>query len=99
MKIRMIPATVAAMLLMVGSVLAQPADSQEQSFDMARMNETMERIRGIEDPEQRAQLLEQHLDEMHDAMAQMHQSMGQLMQHVEAQRTERRRLHDHRRMK
>jgi hypothetical protein len=69
MKIRMISATAAAMLLMAGSVLAQPADSQEQAFDMARMNETMERIRSVEDPEQRAQLLE------------------------------RRRLHDHRRMK
>jgi TolA-binding protein len=99
MQIRMISATAAAMLLVAGSVLAQPADSQEQSVEMARMNETMERIRSVEDPEQRAQLLEQHLDEMHDAMAQMHRSMGQFMQQVEAQRTERRRLHDHRRMK
>jgi TolA-binding protein len=99
MKTRTISATAAAMFLIAGSVLAQPADSPEDSSDMARMNETMERIRSVEDPEQRAQLLEQHLDEMHDAMAHMHHSMGQLMQQVEAQRTERRRLHDHRRMK
>lgn len=73
----------------------QQESSAVESQSVAHMNEIMERIRTIEDPEERAELLEEHLNEMHAAMAQMHAMMGQLMQHVEQQRTESRRLHDH----
>ena len=73
----------------------QEASSAAESPSLAHMNEIMQRIRTIEDPEERAALLEAHLNEMHTAMAQMHAMMGQLMQHVEQQRTESRRLHDH----
>jgi TolA-binding protein len=91
----------AAFLLIFGATLAsaQPMSPPERGHEMARMDQIMEQIRSVEDPQERARLLEQHLDEMHAAMARMHETMGQMMQQVEEQRTEQRRLHDHRRMK
>jgi hypothetical protein len=98
---KLIPPAVAA-LLMLGANLSlaqQPANQQSEGASVTHMNEIMQRIRSVEDPEERAQLLEQHLNEMHAAMAQIHATMGQLMEHVEQQRTESRRLHDHARTK
>ena len=90
-----------ATFLVLGSSFTLAQQQQEEtrpaaeSTSLTHMNEIMERVRTIEDPEERAELLEAHLNEMHTAMAQMHAMMGQLMQHVEQQRTESRRLHDH----
>jgi TolA-binding protein len=91
----------AAFLLALTAALASAEQqvSPPDGGETARMDRIMQQIRSVEDPEERARLLEQHLDEMHASMARMHETMGQMMKHVEEQRTERRRLHDHRRMK
>lgn len=89
---------IAAMLAAGGTTAwAQQPSEPPASRSMAHMDEIMDRIRAVEDPEERADLLEQHLDEMHAAMAQIHASMERLMLHVDEQRSEQRRLRNHRR--
>jgi hypothetical protein len=94
---RSIVTLTAATLLTLGAnfSLAQPAEAPR----MGAMQETMQKIRETEDPEERAELLEAHLNEMHAAMARMHAEMGQLMQGMQEQKRESKRLHDHRKMK
>lgn len=92
----------AVILLVLGAPLSfaqQAGGNPSPDADMANMDAIMERIRGVEDPDERAELLDQHLDEMHAEMARMLDTMGQLMQQVEQQRSERRRLHNHRKLK
>ena len=67
--------------------------------DMAGMSATMQRIQATEDPEERERLLEEHLDQMHAEMKAMYRQMGQMMEQMEAQQTETKRLHDHRKTK
>ncbi len=66
---------------------------------MDEMAATMQRIRATEDPAERERLLEQHLDQMHAEMAMMHRSMGRMMEQLDAQQQETKRLHDHRESK
>lgn len=66
---------------------------------MGDMAATMEQIRATEDPAERERMLEEHLEQMHSSMAQMQCMMGEMMGQMDAQRTETKRLHDHRRTK
>jgi hypothetical protein len=77
----------------------ESAPPQTPAFDAAAMEEVMQKIQATEDPNERAALLEQHLTEMHELIAEIHAALGKVAQHVEAQRGETRRLHDHRRFK
>jgi hypothetical protein len=90
--------TIVMITLTGNATLAQSGDPKAVS-PMATMHQTMQQIRETEDPERRAELLETHLNEMHAIMERMHADMGELMQGMEAQKQETKRLHDHRKMK
>ncbi|MEQ8992805.1 MAG: hypothetical protein RLO46_13375 [Pseudomonadales bacterium] len=93
------PLFVALLIGTGAAALAAPASME----DMAAV---MQRIQQTEDPAERERLLEQHLEQMHkhmeqmhSQMAQMHEEMGQMMGHMNAQRRETKRIHDHRKLK
>lgn len=89
---------IAVITMTAAATLAQSSDPKADSA-MAAMHQTMQQIRETEDPERRAELLEAHLNEMHAIMERMHADMAALMQGMEAQKQETKRLHDHRKMK
>jgi hypothetical protein len=91
--------TGATLLALGASISLAQAGPPADAPRMGAMHETMQKIRATEDPEERAELLEAHLNEMHAAMARMHAEMGQLMQGMQEQKRESKRLHDHRKMK
>jgi hypothetical protein len=89
---------VTAVLLGLGAAMSIPQLSLAQDdASIGKMQQTMQQIRETEDPERRAELLEEHLDEMHAVMGRMHRELGELMQGIEEQKRETRRVHDHRR--
>lgn len=88
------------------TVLLLASGSSVLSAPMGNMEQTMQRIHATEDPQERERLLEEHLEQMHQRMEQMHQQMermhqemGQMMEQMDAQRSETKRLHDHRKLK
>lgn len=96
---KVIPSVMAAALLAVaGAAFAQEQQDAHQTH-MQVMDKTMEQIRATEDPDERMQLLERHMDQMHSAMDEMHQNMGSMKKHMDAQKQEARKTHDHRKMR
>ena len=90
----------------VFTILLLSAGSTAWSAPMGNMEQTMQKIHTTENPEERERLLEEHLEQMHQQMEQMHQQMeqmhqqmGQMMEQMGAQRTETKRLHDHRKQR
>ena len=86
-------------LMLCAMAIAGPVMAAENAGDMDEMAATMQRIRATEDPAERERLLEQHLDQMHAEMAMMHRRMGNMIEQMEAQQRETKRLHDHRKSK
>ncbi|HEY5646735.1 MAG: hypothetical protein CMQ43_03645 [Gammaproteobacteria bacterium] len=92
------PAVLAGVLLLTAGA-AFAAEQMDHDSHMQKMQESMAQIRATEDPEERARLLEAHMDQMMAAMREMHQNMGQMMKQMDAQKREARKTHDHRKMR
>jgi hypothetical protein len=95
MKVK-IKQAVAALTLGAAMILSQSVVAADDT-SIGKMQETMQQIRQTEDPERRAELLEAHLNEMHAVMGRIQRELGDLMHGLEQQKTETRRVHDHRR--
>lgn len=97
MKVKMRP-TLAALALGAIMISTQHAIAADDA-SISKMQETMQQIRQTEDPEERAQLLEAHLDEMHAVMGRIQKELSELMHGMAEQKKEAKRVHDHWRTK
>lgn len=90
---------IVASVLVLSAAPAFSAESMNHHSHMQEMQESMAKIRSTEDPDERARLLEEHMDQMMAAMREMHENMGHMMKQMDAQKRESRKVHDHRKMK